>query len=356
MAIDINKTVALVRGGLLNAEATWKTYLEENNSWQQTAMVLTAPLLIANVVLSLIFSKLMGSQSAYGYQSSWFTGLLFGLVLGAIAVVVAAFVLNFLAGAFKGTRNFSRAFSAVSLAAIPAWVATAFSPLIPLLGVLLALAGAILSLVYLYRLMPLALNVPQEKRVLHFIVSLVAIIIVNMVLGAILGLSGAGSDSAYTSGGNDTRAPATSGVLGEFTRQGELMQAAGEDTYTPPADGKLSEDQVEQYISVLKKTRSIQEEYAQKLQKLSDDMESNQAAGKSVSLADISKAYSGVGSVVSASNAEMEVVKTGGGNWAEHEWVKQQLRTARYQQGEGSDAISHNYALYQEYREELSEQ
>jgi len=49
----------------------------------------------------------------------------------------------------------------------------------------------------------------------------------------------------------------------------------------------------------------------------------------------------------------MEVVKSSGGNWAEHEWVKQQLRVARIQQGEGSDAIAHNYSLYKKYQEEL---
>jgi len=51
----------------------------------------------------------------------------------------------------------------------------------------------------------------------------------------------------------------------------------------------------------------------------------------------------------------MEVVKTGDGNWAEHVWVKQQLRTAHVQKGEGSDAIVHNYKLYKEYQDELGD-
>jgi hypothetical protein len=65
--------------------------------------------------------------------------------------------------------------------------------------------------------------------------------------------------------------------------------------------------------------------------------------------------YSGAGGFMSANNAEMEVVKSGGGNWAEHEWVKQQLRIAQIQQGEGSDANAHNYELYQEYEEQLND-
>jgi beta-glucosidase/6-phospho-beta-glucosidase/beta-galactosidase len=65
--------------------------------------------------------------------------------------------------------------------------------------------------------------------------------------------------------------------------------------------------------------------------------------------------YAGIGTAVSATNAEMELVKTGGDNWAEHLWVKEQLRTAKIQQGDGSDAIAHNYELYKEYQEDLED-
>jgi hypothetical protein len=49
---------------------------------------------------------------------------------------------------------------------------------------------------------------------------------------------------------------------------------------------------------------------------------------------------------------ELEIVKSAGGNWAEHEWVKNTLRTA-YIQKDINEAVAHNYALYQEYEDEL---
>jgi hypothetical protein len=52
------------------------------------------------------------------------------------------------------------------------------------------------------------------------------------------------------------------------------------------------------------------------------------------------------------STAEIEIVKSAGGNWAEHQWVRQTLRTA-WLQKDINDAVAHNYALYQEYEEEL---
>ena len=65
--------------------------------------------------------------------------------------------------------------------------------------------------------------------------------------------------------------------------------------------------------------------------------------------------FGGITNAMSVNNAEMEVVKTGGGNWAEHQWVKEQLRIAKIQMGDGSDAIEHNYELYMKYKEELEQ-
>jgi hypothetical protein len=62
--------------------------------------------------------------------------------------------------------------------------------------------------------------------------------------------------------------------------------------------------------------------------------------------------YKGKGTAMSLNTVELETVKAGDGNWAEYQWVKEQLRNARLQRGEGSDALEHNYELYQEIEEE----
>jgi len=355
---DLTKTLSLIKGGLLDHENTWKTYLEDCPDWKATAVALTGPLFILNILLSLVFSRLAGGYAVYGYHSSWFMALITSLVMGALGFAIVVLVFNFLAGIFKGTPNFSRAFAAVSLAVIPAWVAGALAGLIPYLGFLIALAGGVLSLVFLYRIMPLALDVPDNKRVVHFVVSLVAVIIINMIIGLTLGLGNTGNQyrsSGYSTDDNTGGRSASSGVMGEAVRQAELMDAATADRYDPPSDGELDEDQVEQYASVLRKTRAVHAEYAEKMEKLAEEMKAKEEAGESPSMADFGKMYSGVGGIMSANNAEMEVVKSGGGNWAEHEWVKQQLRTAKIQQGDGSDSNAHNYKLYKKYEDELDD-
>ena len=355
MTLDFAKTISLIKGGLLDHQATWTSYLEENRDWQYTATVLTGPLLIANVVLSVLLSRMTGGYAYLGYHGGLIASLFWGLVLAALGLAITVLVFNFLAGKFKGTSNFSRAFAAVSLAAIPSWVAGVVGALIPGIGFLIMFAGGIMSLYFMYKIMPLALSVPDDKRLVHFILSLVAIVILNMIVGSVIGFSSLGNNMPRGSYSDNRSSSPGSGVLGDYERQGRLMEAAQEDSFDPPDDGELSKSQVESYVKVLKKTRAIQAEYAQKVQDFSDEMEAKKKAGKTPSASDMSKMFGGISSAVSANNAELEVVKTGGGNWAEHQWVKEQLRTAKIQMGDGSDAIAHNYKLYLEYKEDLEQ-
>ena len=76
-------------------------------------------------------------------------------------------------------------------------------------------------------------------------------------------------------------------------------------------------------------------------------------AGGQVSFRDIANIMSGAAQVSSLGTVEVEIVKTAGGNWAEHQWVKESLRTA-WLQKDSNEAVEHNYALYQKYEDQLS--
>lgn len=350
MQFDINKTMALLVGALTRPAETWKAYLGENHPWQFTLVNLTAPLLVANVLLSVVFSRWFGTFSAYNLGGNWFLALLQGLFLAALGFAIAVLVINFLAGTFKGEPNFSRAFAAVSLVAIPAWVAGAVGAAIPWLGGLISLAGAIVSLLFLYRILPLALNIPDQKRVVHLVVSIIVIVVINVVIGSVLRIGDTTMPSAspLTRAGRDVVAP-SGGMFGEIQRQAALLEQAGEHSYDPPEDGKVSRAQAEWVEEVLTKAQAVVEEEMKKLEKLQKEMDED----KQASPADLARIYQGMGSVVSLNNVEMETVLTDGGNWAEYQWIKQQLRTARIQRGEGSAAIEHNYAIFQEMDEDL---
>lgn len=57
MQFDYTKTLALIKGGLFDHQNTWKNYLEDCPGWQQTALVLTGPLFLFNILFSLIFAS-----------------------------------------------------------------------------------------------------------------------------------------------------------------------------------------------------------------------------------------------------------------------------------------------------------
>lgn len=352
MKFDIKKTLELVKGGLLSPAETWGNYLGENPDWKDTLVALTAPLLLANVVLGLVLSRVMGTMSPFALGGNWFTALIFSLVLSCIGFAVAVFVFSFLAGVFGGKANFSRSFAAMSLVAIPAWIAGIIGAAVPWLGGLIALAGAIASLVFLYKIIPLALGVPDNKRVLHFIASLIVVLIINFIIASVLGVGRMPSGTISYETGDRTSRPGASnmpGFLGEMGRQAELMAQASEDSYQPPGDGMVSRQQSLWFADVVSKSTAYHQEEMERLEKLSKEIDEKE----NPSPADIAKAYKGMGSVISLNNVEMEIVKSNDGNWAEFQWVRQQLRSARMQQGQGSEALEHNYALYQDISDQV---
>ena len=88
-----------VAASLLGAHRTNPGLIQSgrNAVYATTALVLTGPLFLLNVLLSLIFSRMTGGYAVYGYQSGWFSALITGLVVGAIGFAIVVLVFNFLA-------------------------------------------------------------------------------------------------------------------------------------------------------------------------------------------------------------------------------------------------------------------
>jgi MFS family permease len=186
MKFDVNKTISLTRGALLDRHNTWRTYFENTPEWKDTALTLTGPLLLASVLLSMVFSRLSGGFVSYGLGHGILVALFISVFMAVLGVALFSFVINLLSGIFGGKRDFARAFAAVTFAMIPAWLAGIVGALIPGVGVLVALVGGIIGLVFLYQILPLALAIPEQKRALHFIASLVLGIVLQMIIGFLL--------------------------------------------------------------------------------------------------------------------------------------------------------------------------
>ncbi len=351
--VNLNRTLELVRGGLFDSEATWNGYREEAGDWQKTAILLLGPLIIVAAVAGYVFGFLGSSVSIFGQFRPTLMSTVGTIITSAIGAVVFALVVSALAGMFGGKKSFALGLAATAFASIPSYLGQALMWL-PWVGGLIAFALFIYALVLLWKVIPVFLEVPDAKRAAHYIASLVATIVVMMILSLTIGrffmpsISGP-SFSSTSTGGSSSSPFDGGGMLGGFARQAELLDAAENDRYSPPSDGRVDKKQVQEFVRVMERAEEIRQEKMDRYKAIAEKAEEDQ----DLSLKDLGSLMGGVSEVAGLQTIEIEVVKTAGGNWAEHQWVRESLRAAWIQR-DGNDAIEHNYELFQNFEEQLS--
>lgn len=348
---NLKRTSELIRGALFDPEATWRSYLPEATDWKKTAFLLTGPLIVAAAVIAYFVGFLQDDASLFGIARPTIVSTLVKIVFSAVVAVLVALIFNAISGAFRGKSNFALSLAATTLAFVPGYFGQAFSGL-PWIGFLLALGLGIYSLVLLWQIIPIYLEVPDGKRAGHYILSLlaciVAVIVLTTVLGGVMYQSGVRPGTGVS--GADDSGVANTGMFGAMARQAELIEMAEEDTYTPPSNGEVTEEQVQAFIRVVERAEEIERAKEKRIQELAKKAEGEEQ----MSMSDLGQMMGGMTTLAGLQTAEIEVVKSGGGNWAEHQWVRESLRTAWVQQ-DINDAVAHNYELYQEYEEQLAD-
>jgi hypothetical protein len=375
--IDLKRTLSLISGGVFDSEQTWRNYLPEADNWQKTAFLLTGPLIIFAAVGAYIFGFLGSDFSFFGQVRPTIISTIMTMISSAIAAAVVAFVVSALAGAFGGKSDFALGLAATTFAFIPGYIGQAVTWL-PWVGGLLGLGLFIYALVLLWKVIPIYLAVPDGKRVGHYILSLVVTIVAMAILSMTVGrfLHPSVDRPSFDRVSDVSRPDSSSGagMYSGFARQAELMAAAEEDRFDPPSDGRLSKGQVREFIRVeedrfdppsdgrlskgqvrefirvMQRTEELQREKMARLRELSEKADRDEE----VSLGDLGSMMSGMTEAAGLQTSEIEVVKSAGGNWAEHQWVRESLRTA-WVQKDINDTVAHNFELYREFEEELSD-
>lgn len=352
---DINRTIKLVTGALTNAQATWQSYRPDASDWKKTAFLLTGPLIVAAAVISYLLSLVFSDSAMFPQLQPTLLSTVGTIIMGAIGACVVAFIFSALAGVFGGKSSFALGLAAATLAFVPGYVGQALSWL-PWIGGLLSIGLGIFALVQLWKIIPLYLEVPDGKRALHYIVSLVATIVVMVLVGSVVSpiLYGPDAGSPFdavsrmeSSSSPDSSAESSGGMFRDIGRAAAIMEEAEKDTYDPPADGKLTERQMRDYVAVM---QAVAAERAKKMEEMEAMAEKVDEDGE-VSMKDIGSmmGMAGMGGMMII---EIEAVRSNGGNWAEHKWVRDSLSQVMMRSS-GSEAIEHNYSLYQKYADQL---
>ncbi len=138
----------------------------------------------------------------------------------------------------------------------------------------------------------------------------------------------------------------------------EVMEEAGKAEYDPPADGRLSEAQVEQYIEIQKRAGKIRQVAQKKLEEKEQEGEGGEADSVWSQVRNMGDAMQGFGDVMTA---EIRAAQEMGHNPAEYQWVRQQVMEAlaadamlRMQEGMG-EAQAELLAGLEEQREQIED-
>lgn len=386
---DFGKFTNWFSGGLLDSHATWETYKGETHSWQATASQFSAPLVVFWGLGALVLGWIFGS--GYGFYS-----FLLPIINGAIWFGIGGLIASFLAPKFGGTGSFDQSLAALTFASIPVALGSVVGNL-PFIGWLIAFAGFVWTIMLLWQSLPVFLDIPLDRRTGHFFSTLLLALIPMLITYSLLfalGIGGAmmsissnddspsqiddnftlpSSSSSRTSGNtnssntnsnNTNRSVTSPGNTGSrsgstntttiakdsgadlfgFGREVDYIESANLDTYSPPVDGMLQEAQVERTAKFFAAANRLREASTDTFEKLDDK-------NSEPSLGDL---FKGVKGLVTAGTAEMQAVKSGGGNWAEHEWVKRQLFEARIHQ-DLNPTTEHNYELYKAYEARVAD-
>ncbi len=377
MAIDFERTVQLIRGSLFEEATTWPEYAAQRVPLRDTLMWVTLPAIVGSALIAFLLNLV--------FRGGGIGTLFAGIVGGLLGVAIWAAAAYFFAGLFKpgavaesaadaetpsepgssdtavastdSAASFDQAFAAVSFGFLPGFVGMILGSL-PWIGVLLLLIASVYALMTLYRALPVFLPITQDNRIKHFIATFLAALIASMVLSTLLSGLFIGSQAQQSraqiernidaleadleNAENGNSVPDLFGVGSQV----DYMEAASADEYDPPRDGKLSSKQVAQTVLFLQRTETLRDRAGDRLKRIADDADSETATP---SLGDL---FKGIRGAVTVGTAEMQVVKAGGGNWAEHQWVKQALYQAQLMQDQ-NETSKHNYQLYLEHEEAL---
>ena len=183
--MDFGKIIKLVQGIILKPKETFESIKGEKTPWTN---------LFINYVLILIALPAIGNFLVWvRWSVSWaIRSLIMQIILAGVSFIVLTYLMQILSKSFGGNGDLDQSAKTIAYSLTPSWIANLFI-FIPFLGWLIALAGAIYSLIVLYHAILVFMDVPKDKsigfEIIFIIVSIVVMVVVGLILTPIFGLS-----------------------------------------------------------------------------------------------------------------------------------------------------------------------
>lgn len=177
--------VSRARGLLTQPQVEWNTVAAEPASVGGLFTSYVVPLSAIPAVAGFI-----GATLLIGGAVSWtalLTGAVISYILGLVGIFVLGKIIELLMPSFGAPADGIAAMKLAAYAPTASWIAGLFL-LLPFVGGLLALVGALYSIYLFYVGVPVVARVPAQKAVLFTLAVFVVALLVNLVIGGIVAM------------------------------------------------------------------------------------------------------------------------------------------------------------------------
>ena len=217
------RIVDRARNIILTPKTEWPVIDAEATPIGQVITGYVLPLAAIAALASFVSVALIGTNipmvGTYRMGIGWALGqAVYSIVMAVVFVFVLGFIIDALAPTFGGQKNMLSAQKLAAYSYTPAWLAAVLS-IIPWIGTLLAIIGALYGLYLLYVGLPRLMRNPPEKSAGYTALVVVSAIVVAVIIGIIGGLLTAPAYMGATPGRVTYDKDSAAGKLDEFARK-----------------------------------------------------------------------------------------------------------------------------------------
>ena len=238
--MNFGKIVERIKAILTTPRAEWPAAAAEPATVQglytgYIAIVAALPIIAGFIKGSLIGTSMFG-VTVRAPIGMGIVGMVLHYVLALAIVYVVALIINALAPSFGGQKDMVQALKTVAYSWTASWIA-GIAVIVPWLGWLIAIAGAVYAIYLLYLGLPHTMKCPPEKAGGYTAVSVIIAIVLSWIVGVIVvgvvgtaAMTGAAMGGMHVTGSNgDSVTINSDSALGKLAAMGQRAEQASKE-------------------------------------------------------------------------------------------------------------------------------
>jgi hypothetical protein len=243
--MDLNKLIERAKNILLTPKTEWPVIAGESATTGELYKNYVLILAAIPAIASFIGMTAIGVGIFRFGVGVALSAAVVGYLLSLVLVYVYGLVINALAPTFGGQKDAMQALKTAVYASTAGWVA-GIGGLIPFLGWLIGIAGAVYTIYLLYLGLPKTMKCPEDKAVGYTAVSVIVGIVLSWIVSLVVGgitaggmfggmMRGAGPTVTLPGGGDVKIDPDSS--LGKLEQWSKQVEEAGKKVETAEKSG-----------------------------------------------------------------------------------------------------------------------